>query len=293
MVAEMKWKIQELRARRDELRVKVKARSGKPIGEFGSGEAMDGSLDTSQISQQQTVAILNLKVETARSMLQAYSLTGISAKLTTRGACFCFSTAHEGTYLDTYYLDLFLRNPTRVGQHNIPLFIPLEQLAKKHLQTDLKQFLLVLSHHLNAYASRKYQADRFQEDFGTELVGPLQRNSLCNLLLFDYMTTAGGERLRCNSRLLYADATRWLPTQVDLTCKGDQPPSVQEKLSAHTALFQSTALHEAFKTIQLQEGAPGAGCQRPTHAVKPDANTALNAAARRIHAGKLTSRDLK
>lgn len=87
---------------------------------------------------------------------------GFSGKLSKQGVCFCISTAYEGTYLDSYYLDLLTEPQVRIHRHSIPIFIPLEQIAKKYLQTDIRRFLSVLSDHLNAYVGRRYQADQLQ-----------------------------------------------------------------------------------------------------------------------------------
>lgn len=76
--------------------------------------------------------------------------------------CFCISTAYEGTYLESYYLDVLTKPEVQVQRHSVPIFIPLEQIAKKYLQTDIRRFLSVLSDHLNAYAARRYQADQLQ-----------------------------------------------------------------------------------------------------------------------------------
>lgn len=76
--------------------------------------------------------------------------------------CFCISTAYESTYLDSYYVHLLVKPEVQIHQHSVPTFIPLEQIAKKYLQTDIGRFLSVLSDHLNGYAGRKYQADQLE-----------------------------------------------------------------------------------------------------------------------------------
>lgn len=76
--------------------------------------------------------------------------------------CFCISTAFEGTYLDSYYIQVNnLKNP-QVFRHSIPAFIPLSDLAKEHLPADLKKLLNVLYERLNGYAGRKFQADHME-----------------------------------------------------------------------------------------------------------------------------------
>lgn len=88
--------------------------------------------------------------------------SGLSGKLTSRGVCVCISTAFEGNLLDSYFVDLVIEKPLRIHHHSIPVFIPLEKIAAKYLQTDLQHFLFSLCEALNAYSGRKYQADRLQ-----------------------------------------------------------------------------------------------------------------------------------
>lgn len=108
-------------------------------------------------------------------ILNAFFL-GLSGKLTKQGVSFCISTAFEGTYLDSYYVDILIQQPLRIQHHSIPVFIPLEQIAHEHLQKDIKCFLSVLSDHLNAYARRKFQVDQLQVRGEMVLSSPM---SLC------------------------------------------------------------------------------------------------------------------
>ena len=64
--------------------------------------------------------------------------------------------------MDSYYLDLLTKPEVRIHRHSVPTFIPLEQIAKKHLETDIRRFLSVLADHLNAYVGRRHQADQLQ-----------------------------------------------------------------------------------------------------------------------------------
>uniref|UniRef100_A0A8C8S4Z4 Centromere protein O n=1 Tax=Pelusios castaneus TaxID=367368 RepID=A0A8C8S4Z4_9SAUR len=155
-LAQLRARIEELRLQRDELQTKVN------LQQVGVRVRCLPDVEPVQAAETRDRALLEWKVENAKAMLQAFYLTGISGKLTKHGACFCISTAYEGTYLDSYYLDLLMQQPVQIRRHSVPVFIPLEQIAKKYLQTDIKCFLATLSEHLNAYAGRKYQADQLQ-----------------------------------------------------------------------------------------------------------------------------------
>lgn len=88
--------------------------------------------------------------------------SGLSGKLTSRGVCVSISTAFEGNLLDSYFVDIVIQKPLWIHHHSIPVFIPLEEISAKYLQTNIQHFLFSLSEYLNAYSGRKYQADRLQ-----------------------------------------------------------------------------------------------------------------------------------
>ncbi|KFQ36873.1 Centromere protein O, partial [Mesitornis unicolor] len=205
----LKARVEELRLRRDELRAKVDLQEKRQLGkeEVASGSA-----------QPSAQAMLEWKLRSVKAMLQIFYLTGISGKLTKRGVCFCISTAYESTYLDSYHLDLLTKPEVRIYRHSVPIFIPLEQIAQKYLQTDIRRFLSVLSDHLNAYAGRRYQADQLQEHFSDQIEGTLQRNSLCNLLVFNYNVSRKSQTFPFNARLLYGDPCCSLPTEAIVSC---------------------------------------------------------------------------
>uniref|UniRef100_A0A670ZGH2 Centromere protein O n=1 Tax=Pseudonaja textilis TaxID=8673 RepID=A0A670ZGH2_PSETE len=130
-------------------------------------------------------------------------------------------TAFEGTYLDSYYLDILIQQPLRIQHHSIPVFIPLEQIAHEHLQKDIKCFLSVLSDHLNAYARRKFQVDQLQERFAVFLEGCVKGNSLYNQLEFNYRVTEDGS-FPFIAKIIYGNPMNALPTKVTVVCKGEQ-----------------------------------------------------------------------
>ncbi|NWX93806.1 CENPO protein, partial [Nothoprocta pentlandii] len=169
-------------------------------------------------AQRSARAVLEWKTRSVQDLLQLFYLTGLSGKRTKHGACFCLSTAYEGTYLGCFYVDVTVRPQVRIRRHSVPAFIPLQQLAARHLPADLKRFLSVLSDHLNAYVGRRYQADQLQERFSSHLGGTVQRNSLCNMLAFSYNTSGRSESFPFSARLLYGDPCRSLPTEAVVSC---------------------------------------------------------------------------
>ncbi|XP_009465662.1 PREDICTED: centromere protein O [Nipponia nippon] len=250
-LARLKARVRELRHQRDELQAKVDLQQNGQLGKEGA---------VSDPAQPSARAVLEWKIKSLKAMLQVFYLTGISGKLTKRGVCFCISTAYEGTYLDSYYLDLLTKSEVQIHRHSIPIFIPLEQIAKKYLQTDIRRFLSVLSDHLNAYVGRRYQADQLQERFSDQIEGTLQRNSLCNLLVFNYDVSSKSKTFPFTARLLYGDLCCSLPTEVTVSPAPDAPASLAEMAAAHSDLFRRVALHKAFcsfsSTEESVDGAP-------------------------------------
>ncbi|XP_055569001.1 centromere protein O [Falco cherrug] len=239
-LARLKATVQELRLRRDELQAKVDLQQKGQLGKEGV------TLPPAQPSAQ---AVLEWKIKSLKAMLRLFYLTGISGKLTKKGVCFCISTAYEGTYLDSYYLDLLTEPEVQIYRHSVPIFIPLEEIAKKYLQTDIRRFLSVLSDHLNAYVQRRYQADQLQKHFSDQIEGKLQRNSLCDLLVFNYNVSRKSKTFLFKVRLLYGDLCCSLPTEAVVSCASDTPASVAEMAAAHSGLFRRVALHKAFRSF--------------------------------------------
>lgn len=230
-------KIRELRRLRDQLRAEVQQRRARVEAE-----------QTSKVSEQED---LERKRENVQSILQAYRFTGLSGKLTSRGVCVSIGTAFEGNLLDSYFVDIVIQKPLRIHHHSIPVFIPLEELAAKYLQTNIQHFLFSLCEYLNAYSGRKYQADRLQSDYAAFLAGPLQRNSLCNLLSFTYKVELSGQSSPFCARLQYKDITRTLPTDVTVTYQGMDSLSTswEEHRVSHENLFCTKPLHQVFASF--------------------------------------------
>ncbi|XP_036605397.1 centromere protein O isoform X2 [Trichosurus vulpecula] len=236
-------KILKLRKLRDELKTKVKLQEASariPITNLEPYESLKNSEEN-----------LEMKLEKAKAFFQAFHLTGLSGKLTTKGVCLCFNTAFEGNILDSYYVDLIIKKPITIHRHSVPVFIPLEQIAAKYLETNFQHFVYSLSEHLNAYSGRKYQADQLQCGFSAFLAKPLQRNSLCTLLSFTYTMDPSGESFPFCARLVYEDLTTALPTKVTIAYQGtgETPASWEDQRAVHETLFYKNALHKVFESF--------------------------------------------
>lgn len=237
-------RIQKLRRLRDELRAEVQRRRA-------SVKASTASVQPDQTAGMSEQDVLERRWEHAKAMLQAYRFTGLSGRLTSRGVCVRISTAFEEHLLESYFVDLVIQKPLRILRHSVPVFIPLEKMAAQHLQSDIRHFLFSLCEHLNAYAGRKFQADRLQGDFAAFLTGPLQRNALCSLLSFTYRVDSGAQSVAFSARLLYEDLTVTLPTRVTVACEGTEALSCswEHQRASHEALFSTKPLHQVFASF--------------------------------------------
>ncbi|XP_007937489.1 centromere protein O [Orycteropus afer afer] len=244
----LETRIHKLRLLRDKLRAEVKQRQAR-VEASAASAVPDQTLETSEQKD------LEAKQESVKAILQAYRFTGLSGKLTSQGVCVGIHTSFEGNLLDSYFVDLVIQKPLRIHHHSVPVFIPLEEIAAKYLQTDIQCFLFSLCEYLNAYTGRKYQADRLQSDFAAFLAGPLQRNALCNLLSFTYKVEPGGQSFPFCARLLYKDLTITLPTDVTVTCQGMDAlaTSWEEQRVYHENMFRTTSLHKVFTSFSRGE----------------------------------------
>ncbi|XP_051667245.1 centromere protein O isoform X6 [Manacus candei] len=237
----------ELRLRRDELREKLERLEKGGLGKAGM---------PSDPAHPDPRAVLEWRIRSLKALLQVFHLTGISGKLSKRGLCLTLSTSYEGSHLDSFHLELLLRPEVRIQRHSIPAFIPLEQLSRRFLATDLRRFLALLSQHLEGYSGRRFQADQLQERFSDWIQGAPQRNSLCNLLKFSYSPSRNSRTFPLRARLLYRDPLRSLPTEVTVSCSPDAPAALAATASEHSELFRRVALHRAFQTFAGTHGNP-------------------------------------
>ncbi|EHB12643.1 Centromere protein O [Heterocephalus glaber] len=241
-------KICELRRLQDKLRAEVNQQRAR-----GKASANVESGQTVEIREQE---VLERKQESVKAILQAYHFKGLNRKLTSSGVCVCISTAFEGNLRDSYFADFVIQRPVWIHHHSIPVFIPLEKIAAKNLQTDIQRFLFSPDESLYAFAGRKYQADqlqRLQSDSAAFLTRPLQRNSLCNLLSFTYKVDH--DQSSFCTRLPYEDLTTTLPTDATVTYQGTEALSAsrEEQRAFHVALFCTKPLHQVFASSAREE----------------------------------------
>uniref|UniRef100_A0A8C0U133 Centromere protein O n=1 Tax=Cyanistes caeruleus TaxID=156563 RepID=A0A8C0U133_CYACU len=112
----------------------------------------------------------------------------------------------------------------RIRRHSIPPFIPLQLLARRFLPRQLREFLVLLFQHLNAFVARREQLRQLREEFSEFIQGIPSHNSLFNLLSFRYRIPGKIPRQfpEFRARLRYRDPLRSLPSDVTVTTPGER-----------------------------------------------------------------------
>ncbi|XP_028995247.1 centromere protein O isoform X2 [Betta splendens] len=212
-VAELKAKAAALVKQRDQLKAQIQIQQNlqklrKSMNKHSNEEEeeMDEDSENSQLLR------LMARHSHLRDLLDAHHLIGGYDVIKTsqgKGMCVSLATAYEGVYLDTYNLELDLKPKLRIRRHNIPPFIPLNQLAEQsNMEANIKPFLHLLSQHLNAFAGRKQQLKLVKENHKS--IEVMESNVLCSILVL--MLTVPRQKTAVLCTLDYTDQTRCLPT---------------------------------------------------------------------------------
>ncbi|XP_044230295.1 centromere protein O [Thunnus albacares] len=251
-VKELKVKVEELIMQRDQLRAEIQTHQNLQKLRMSMDKQCAHEEDEEMDEDSEDSQILRLMARHTqlKDLLHAHHLIGGYDIIKTsqgKGVCVSLATAYEGTYLDTYNLEIDLKPTLRISRHNIPSFIPLNSLAEQsNMQTDIKGFLNTLSQHLNAFASRKQQLKLVKELFHKS-VEVLESNVLCSILVL--MFTVPRENTAVLCKLEYTDHTRCLPTQVNFECEDEKlPESPQWK--ENCSLLMETPVHQALITMK-------------------------------------------
>ncbi|XP_023802980.1 centromere protein O, partial [Cyanistes caeruleus] len=176
-----------------------------------------------------------------------FSLAGISGNFSHPGISFSFHTSFEGSFLDSFRLEVSEFPDFRIRRHSIPPFIPLQLLARRFLPRQLREFLVLLFQHLNAFVARREQLRQLREEFSEFIQGIPSHNSLFNLLSFRYRIPGKIPRQfpEFRARLRYRDPLRSLPSDVTVTTpEGSAAPP------EHSELFRSLSLAGAFRALR-------------------------------------------
>ncbi|KAM4724570.1 centromere protein O [Anableps anableps] len=250
-VKELKAKVEALTSQRDQLKAEIQIHKNlqklrAPVEKQqadGEEEEMDVDSESSELLR------LMARHSELTDLLHAHHLIGGYDVIKThrgKGVCFSLATAFEDVYLDTYNLEINLKPKVRISRHNIPPFIPLNNLAEQSdLQTGMRAFLATVSQHLNAFAGRKQQLKLVKEQHKS--VEVMESNLLCSILVL--MLTMPKEKTPLLCTLEYTDHTRCLPTRVHLDCEDKRiPDSPQWKKNCR--LLMEVPVHRALTAMK-------------------------------------------
>ncbi|XP_005736739.1 centromere protein O isoform X3 [Pundamilia nyererei] len=250
-VMELKAKVEALKTQREQLKAQIQTHQDLQKLRLAMDKQCADEEEENMEEESENSKLLRLMARHTqlKDLLHAHHLIGGYDIIKTRkgkGACVSIATAYEDVFLDTFNLEIDLKPTVKISRHNIPPFIPLNNLAEQNnMQTDLRVFLDTLSKHLNAFAGRKQQLKLVKEKHKS--VEVMESNVLCSLLVL--LFTVPREKTAVLCTLDYTDHTRCLPTRVHLESEDKQlPDSPQWKKNC--TLLMETPVHKALITMK-------------------------------------------
>ncbi|XP_026195256.1 centromere protein O [Anabas testudineus] len=253
-VNELKAKAAALMKQRDQLKAEIQTHQNlqklrTSMDRQNSNDEEDEMDDDSENSENSQLLRLMARHTQLKDLLDAHHLIGGYDVIKTsrgKGVCVSLATAYEGVYLDTYNLEIDMKPKLRISRHNIPPFIPLNDLAEQsNMETNIKDFLDLLSRHLNAFAGRKQQLKIVKEELKS--IEVMESNVLCSILVL--MFTVPRQKTAVLCTLDYTDHTRCLPTRVHFDSEDQELPNSPE-WKKNCSLLKETPVHKAIITMK-------------------------------------------
>ncbi|XP_061896764.1 centromere protein O-like [Entelurus aequoreus] len=250
-VKELWARVEALTAQRDLLRADLRTYKDietrrRRLDDACAGEEEEEEGMDSEDAEKSQILQLMARVTQLTALLHAHQVIGGYDVVSTRqgkGACVTLATAFEGTYLDSFKLEMDLRPALRVSRHNVPPFISLSQHGDS--QADARGFLDALSTRLNAFAGRKQQLKLVKELHKSVQV--MESNLLCSILVLMLTRTTPKTAVLCT--MDYLDQQRCLPTSVRFHSQDEELPDCPEWKN-NCSLLMETPLHRALTTMK-------------------------------------------
>ncbi|XP_061752303.1 centromere protein O [Nerophis ophidion] len=249
-VKELRARVEALTARRDLLRADLRTFKDveKRRRRLDDVRADEDEVDSEDAEKSQLLQLMARQTQLT-ALLHAHQVIGGYDVVSTRqgkGVCVTLATAFEGTYLDSFKLEMDLRPTLRISRHNLPPFIPLIQLGEhSDSQADPRGFLDALSTRLNAFAGRKQQLKLVKELHKSVQV--MESNLLCSILVL--MLTLSTKKSAVLCTVDYLDQQRCLPTSVRFHSQGEDLPDCPEWKN-NCSLLMETPLHRALTAMK-------------------------------------------
>jgi len=122
----------------------------------------------------------------------------------------CLETSTAGKFFEPYYVILKLE-PLSVHRHTIPYFVPVEELATKHMENSISDFLDEVSEYIQAFVMRRESLKEFREaspEVDIVTSAPFDYVELKQLTLERYIQVV----------LAYDELKKHTPTRANVLC---------------------------------------------------------------------------
>lgn len=229
--------VQNLKAKRDQLKKDLKSTPWKVLRNSVLQESDDGQLiastDGAAKFHDAILPAINTaqRVKAQHVLTHTYRLRGSSVATVTNAKhkCIrvCWDSFHKGQYYEPYYMELQSSNKPNGGSnnltiahHSLPYFVPLEEL-KEGLNEDLPEFIGNVRLYLNAFVCRRQQAFELQNKHNVILVGEVQASVAFDVMTFDLKLTNQDTPCIASITAIYKDLLHVQPSRVDVSVEDD------------------------------------------------------------------------
>ncbi|CAG8606938.1 732_t:CDS:2 [Paraglomus occultum] len=173
-LGELEEQLRQLRQKRDELKRIFEAECtttsmSEVVGRIQGSSHNDDNEFKRQLIEQ---TIRTPKRSEREELLRAYRLTGKTIfSVPNNGIGLRFETFFGGRYHESYYIILRLNRATdqlEIVKHTIPHFIPIADIQREHLNTNIDTFISTIDNNLQAFVARREQLSQLEKVNGAD-----------------------------------------------------------------------------------------------------------------------------
>lgn len=243
---DLQSKVEQLRARRDELRERLKNGPHEILQEFSKLDESSRRDYSAALKQNVLTAARLFRKRKLADLCDIYRLMGISVvSQQAKRTCFRCETFFNARYYEPYYLEVELKdNNLKIHKHTVPYFIPVDAISQQYLNTDIKRFLMIICEQLNAFVVRREQVCLCQEQHGDKLEGEISCSPSHDFVQLK-LKAAEGQANGTVIKLTYKGLTSMRPSHVDIVTE-EKSASALRRLQGKRKLFEDLYLHQAF-----------------------------------------------
>ncbi|XP_041471146.1 centromere protein O-like [Lytechinus variegatus] len=249
MLRALQKAVHQLQERRDFLKVQVANSPIKVLGpvlqstDSGDEALMKVVKETLKTTDKKTLkdAVTEATKLKQRELSVSYRLTGCTVHKTDGNRVRVrWDTFDHGQYFQPYYA-VISNNASKnlhLVKHNLPYFLPIKDLEKDHLNTDMQAFIQVVSDSLNAFVSRRHQVEEAKENCKKLIPGEVTSSNAFNNI---GMTLSNSGQAICDVQLIYDDL------------KGDRPTSVTVHSNGELSKAKIRSIKELFAEHRIAD----------------------------------------